>query len=144
MAKFIDPEIQAHLLKGGKIKRKEFNCVIFLDEKGVLVHKAEWQNAPSVALDLRRIDLMEDDWIIVESRYNYKKIIQDKILCLFWNHPSEGYTIGFLEKNNLISYCPFSAEIITDEGKKYALFQNCKPFNPADFNIIENIKDYKL
>lgn len=137
MAKFTDPKIQEYLLNGGKIKRKEFNCVIFLDEKGVLVHKAEWQNAPSIALDLRRIDLMEDDWIIVEPDYDWNRIIKDKILCQFWDEIEETEIpiVGYLTKK--------TAEGFRGKGW-YCFWKHCRPFNPAEFNIAKNLRDYEV
>ena len=132
MAKFTDPKIQEYLLNGGKIKRKSYDFTIFLNgNNGSLCFLC------GCAYCLNKEDLAADDWEVVKQEYDWNRIIKDKILCVFWEELEETDTpiVGYLTKK-------------TAEGFRakwwYCFWEHCKPFNPADFNIIENIKDYKL
>lgn len=65
------------------------------------------------------------------------KIIKDKILCVFSDDGDFEYklisTLGNKDDNNT---CYF-----TSQGVWY---KYCKPFNPADFNLAKDIKEYEL
>lgn len=132
--KFCDEKIQKHLLAGGKIKRKSDNFPVFLnDNNGLLSYQSDDYARTS---RINKKDLTADDWEIVEPKYNWDKIIKDKILCIFSNHfDFECFNISTLieiEYNKIIYH--------SNEG---FLYKYCKPFNPADFNIAKDLKDYK-
>ena len=131
--KFCDERIQKHLLNGGKIKRVNkdysYRSIVLGDNSFKYA-----DNGDRYQLD--RNDLEADDWEIVEPKYNWNKIIKDKILCVFSDYIDyRTYVISPLikvEDNN------FSFKTIDELS-----YGHCKPFNPADFNIAKNIKDYE-
>lgn len=132
--KFFDERIQNHLLNGGKIKRVSENSRItyrpikFIDDMLCFADK------PNEYYRLSKNNLATDDWEIVEPEYDWDKIIKDKILCVFSNE--ENYRNIRLSRLSLIS-----------DGKFKLLgglsFNYCKPFNPAEYNIVKNIKEYE-
>lgn len=128
--KFCDERIQNHLLNGGKVKRKLGSCniIMHIGENGFI-----FDNSGSFYVFCEQ-DLTSDDWEIVESEYDWDKIIKDKILCIFSNE--ENYRNVRLSRLSLVS-----------DGKFKLLgglsYNYCKPFNPADFNIAKNIKEYE-
>ena len=126
--KFCDERIQKHLLNGGKIKRRDFDIEIGLNKEKRLSCDC------SRYYILTQYDLMVDDWEIVEPKYDWDKIIKDKILCVFGKGMNQYYIVGYLQG-------------INSDGKFELLgglnYDCCKPFNPADFNIDKNIKDYE-
>ena len=121
--KFCDEKIQKHLLNGGKIKRVNkdysYRSIILGDNSFKYA-----DNGDRYQLD--RNDLEADDWKIVEPKYNWNKIIKDKILCVFSDYEDyRTYVISPLikvEDNN------FSFKTIDELS-----YGHCKPFNPADF-----------
>lgn len=127
-----DEKIQKHLLHGGKIKRKletyevvlhiNKNC-LFLDDDGDV-------------FNIGITDLMFNDWEIVEPEYNWDKIIKDKVLCMFYDNVEdmEDSHLGYLTKKTI---CGF----YRNDG--FCAWRHCKPFNPAEFNIAKNIKEYE-
>ena len=127
--KFCDERIQNHLLNGGKIKRKSDNFSVFLNKYGSMCYQ-------NMYYSINKNDLTADDWEIAESDYDWNKIIKDKILCVFSDYEDyRTYVISPLikvEDNN------FSFKTIDELS-----YGHCKPFNPADFNIAKNIKDYE-
>lgn len=128
--KFCDERIQKHLLNGGKIKRRDFDVEVGLNKEKRLSCDG------SSYYILTQYDLTVDDWEIIEPKYNWDKIIEDKVLCEFWDNfeDKENPTVGCLIKKtaegSYKSECAFS-------------WKHCKPFNPADFNIAKNIKEYE-
>lgn len=128
--KFCDERIQNHLLNGGKVKRRLGSCniIMYIGENGFI-----FDNSGSFYVFCEQ-DLTSDDWEIVESEYDWDKIIKDKILCIFSNE--ENYRNVRLSRLSLVS-----------DGKFKLLgglsYNYCKPFNPADFNIAKNIKEYE-
>ena len=128
--KFCDERIQNHLLNGGKIKRRDFDVEVGLNKEKRLSCDC------SRYYILTQYDLTVDDWEIVEPEYNWDKIIEDKILCVFSDYEDyRTYVISPLikvEDNN------FSFKTIDELS-----YGHCKPFNQADFNIAKNIKDYE-
>lgn len=130
--KFFDKKIQNHLLNGGKIKRRNNNIwryrPILINDKNVLVF-ADTEDY----YILTKLDLTTDDWENVESKYDWDKIIKDKVLCVFSD--DENY------KEEVIS-------ILTKVDDDYYTtnglwFKYCKPFNSDDYNIVKNIKEYE-
>ena len=125
--KFCDERIQKHLLSGGKIKRKSDNFPVFLNEYGNMCYQDMYYT-------INKNDLTADDWKIVEPEYDWDKIIKDKVLCVFGKGMNPYYIIGYLQG-------------INSEGKFELLggldYDCCKPFNPADYNIIKNTKEYE-
>lgn len=131
--KFCDEIIQKHLLNGGKIKKTGnvgiVNCPIMF--KNCLLEFANGGKYPFSILDLT-----VDTWEIVEPEYDWDEIIKDKILCVFWDdfEYKENPTVGCLTKKTAEGFfkseCDFS-------------WKCCKPFNPADFNIAKDLKEYE-
>lgn len=132
--KFFDEKIQKHLLNGGKIKkvsesrRIDYRPIKFIDDMLCFADK------PDEYYRLSKNNLTTDDWEIVEPEYDWDKIIKDKILCVFSDE--ENYRNMRLSRLSLISNGKF---ILL--GGLY--FNYCKPFNPADFNIAKDLKDYE-
>ena len=128
--KFCDERIQNHLLNGGKIKRRDFDLEVGLNKEKRLSCDC------SRYYILTQYDLTVDDWEIVETKYNWDKIIKDKILCVFSHQENFEYNmISILNKKDEDNDC-----YITSQGTRY---RYCKPFNPADFNIAKDLKDYE-
>ena len=128
--KFCDERIQKHLLNGGKIRNNTYegsyviyignNCIIRKDNDEYYTIKGQ--------------DLSSDKWEIIETKYNWDKIIKDKVLCVFSD-----------DKN-------FKDEIISiltkiDDDYYYTTnglwFKYCKPFNQEEFNIVNDISEYE-
>ena len=129
--KFCDERIQNHLLNGGKIKRRDFDLEVGLNKEKRLSCDC------SRYYILTQYDLTVDDWETVEPKYNWDKIIKDKILCIFSHQENFEYKIiSILSKKDEDNDCYF-----TYQGTRY---RYCKPFNPADFNIVEDLKEYEL
>lgn len=130
--KFYDEKIQNHLLNGGKIKRSSEPFIIFFDSTGNLCYECSNYN---ISYTINKNDLLADDWEIIEPKYNWNKIIKDKILCVFSSMPDyKDVLISTLTKIN------DNDHYYTAQGLWY---KYCKPFNPKDFNIAENIKEYE-
>lgn len=133
--KFCDERIQKHLLNGGKIKKSDKGIwkyrPIVINEDNVLVFADSEEY-----YTLSKQDLTTGDWEIVEAEYNWDKIIEDKILCQFWDEieDADEPRVGYLARK--------TEEGFYVNGWNYR-WNNCKPFNPADFNIAKNIKEYE-
>lgn len=130
--KFCNKKIQKHLLNGGKIKKKleTYEIILQIDENGF------FRDNDGDFYQINKSDIAADNWVIVEPRYNWNKIIKDKILCQFWDEPKEKdipYT-GFLDKKTIEGFYKVNGSII---------WKHCKPFNPKEFNIAKNIKEYE-
>lgn len=130
--KFCDERIQKHLLNGGKIKRK---CDSFYKNIHITNNDYFVDNDYSY-YDITRDDLIVDDWEIVELEYDWNKIIKDKILCIF----SDYENFYFSHISTLIKINYEDNKYMTDKDISY---KYCKPFNPADFNIAKDLKEYK-
>lgn len=135
--RFCDERIQKHLLNGGKIKKVSKN-------KG-------WDYRPIVLDDellkftdngddyiITKRDLTSNDWEIIEPEYKWEKIIKNKVLCVFSNTEDfkDAVITMLKEKNN------------DDDSYSYYTtcgfcYEYCKPFNPADFNIAKDLKEYE-
>lgn len=137
--KFCDEKIQKHLLMGGKIKRKSDNFPVFLNEYGNMCYQDMYYT-------INKNDLTADDWEIVEPEYDWDKIIKDKILCVFnyINEPNDLYglypILGYLKEYKPDEDYKFTGVMI-DSCK--ADFKQCKPFNPADYNIVKDLNGYE-
>lgn len=131
--KFCDKKIQKHLLNGGKITRKNkgifnYRSIKLIDN--ILCFTDE--NHSKYIID--SVDLTTDDWEIVEPEYNWDKIIEDKVLCVFSDYEDfSSIRISTLYHKNDDVY-------FTDNDVPYSY---CKPFNPANFNIIKDLKEYE-
>ena len=128
--KFYDERIQNHLLNGGKIKRRDFDVEVGLNKEKRLSCDC------SGYYILTQYDLTVDDWEIVEPEYDWDKIIKDKILCVFWDE--EKYTdipcFGYLSRKTEVGFYRINGP---------CFWKHCKPFNPNDFNIAKDLKEYK-
>ena len=131
--KFCDERIQKHLLNGGKIIYSDLHYPIFL-RGGTICFKNG--SGEILSYSIREDDLTDDDWEIVEHEYNWDKIIKDKVLCEFWDEEkdTDDPCVGLLAKRTTIGFYRTNG---------CCLWKHCKPFNPADFNIAKNIKDYE-
>lgn len=139
--KFCDKKIQECLLNGGEIKRESYDFLMSMDDNnGRLNYQC------NDAYCINREDLTADDWEIVETKYDWDKIIKNKVLCVFngINNHNDLYGIypilGYLVKYNENENYKFTAVMI-DSCR--AEFINCKPFNPAEFNIAKDLKEYE-
>ena len=128
--KFCDEKIQNHLLKGGKIKRRDIDVVVSINKEKRLSCDC------SKFYILTQYDLIYDDWEIVEPEYDWDKIIKDEILCQFWNElkETENPIVGYLDKKTAEGFCV--------KGW-YCSWEHCKPLNTTDYNIAKNIKEYE-
>lgn len=128
--KFCDERIQKHLLNGGKVKRRDIDVVVSINKEKRLSCDC------SKFYILTQYDLIYDDWEIVEPEYDWDKIIEDKILCQFWDELEETNTpcVGYLTKKTVDGFY---------KSEWYCSWKHCKPFNPKDFNIVNNIKEYE-
>ena len=142
--KFCDERIQRHLLNGGKIKKADSGIgwdyrPIKLD--GELLVFADNGDDYIITKD----DLI-NDWEIIGPEYDWDKIIEDKVLCVFnyINDPNDLYglypILGYLKEYKLDEDYKFTGVMI-DSCK--ADFKQCKPFNPSDYNIIKDLKEYE-
>ena len=126
--KFCDERIQKHLLSGGKIKRRDIDVVVSINKEKRLSCDC------SGYYILTQYDLTVDNWETVEPKYDWDKIIKDKVLCIFSSDESF--------KDKIVS-------ILTKIDDKYYYttsglwFKYCKPFNLEEFNIAKNIKEYE-
>lgn len=128
--KFCDERIQKHLLSGGKIKRLSdtYEIVIGINCNGVIC------DSDYSYYSFSDIDLTTDDWKIIEPKYDWDKIIKDKILCIFSDDKDF--------KDEIIS-------ILTNIDDDYYYttnglwFKYCRLFNPAEFNIAKDLKEYE-
>ena len=126
--KFCDERIQKHLLNGGKIKRRDIDVVVSINKEKRLSCDC------SKFYFLTQYDLIYDDWEIVEPEYDWDKIIKDKVLCVFGKGMNQYYIVGYLQG-------------INSDGKFELLgglnYDYCKPFNPAEYNIAKDLKEYE-
>lgn len=130
--KFCDERIQKHLLNGGKIKRVDSDCIIYLNDNCELYCESSYLSP----YFLVKKDLTVNTWEIVEPEYDWDKIIKDKILCVFWDdlEDKENPTIGCLTEKTAEGFCV--------KGW-YCSWEHCKPLNTIDYNIAKNIKEYE-
>ena len=128
--KFCDKKIQKHLLNGGKIRKRDIDIVVSINEEKRLSCDC------SGYYILTQYDLTDEDWEIVEPEYDWDKIIEDKILCQFWNElkETENPIVGYLTKKTSEGFCI--------KGR-YCSWKHCKPLNTTDYNIAKNIKEYE-
>lgn len=131
--RFCDERIQNHLLNGGKIKRESCNFLMFLNNSGFLCYQSDGQVHTCC---INNKDLTANDWEIVEPEYDWDKIIKDKILCVFWvgiedeDEPRVGYLTRKTAEGFYVNEWNF-------------LWKHCKPFNPTDYNIAKDLKEYE-
>lgn len=133
--KFCDKKIQECLLNGGEIKRNDDELWFNLRHMKLIDDVLRFTDGKKEPCEIDRGDLLADDWEIVEPEYDWDKIIKDKVLCVFSSdYKTEYYIVGYLEK-------------IESDGK-FKLFDGldypyCKPFNPSEFNIVKDLKEYE-
>lgn len=132
--KFCDERIQKHLLNGGKIKKSTHCYPIFLGKEGTLCFNSDINTIFDYSIEKK--DLTSDDWEIVEPEYDWDKIIKDKILCQFWdeNEDADEPRVGYLTR--------MTAEGFYINGWDFC-WKYCKPFNPAEFNIAKDLREYE-
>lgn len=125
--KFCDERIQKHLLSGGRIKRKikTKDTIIHIGDFGYFYDDKNFYNFSIT-------DLTVDDWEIIEHEYYWDKIIKDKLLCVFSDDRDF--------KDGVISTLSNVGDYYTANGIWY---KYCKPFNPAEFNIAKDLKEYE-
>lgn len=130
--KIYDEKIQKHLLYGGKIKREleTYEVVLHIDENRFFL------DDDGDIFNITITDLMYNDWEIVEPEYDWDRIIKDKILCEFWDEieDKENPCVGCLSKKTVEGFYRNGWD---------CFWKCCRPFNPNDFNVAKNIKDYE-
>ena len=128
--KFCDEKIQNHLLKGGKIKRSDIDVVVSINKEKRLSCDC------SKFYILTQYDLIYDDWEIVESEYDWDKIIKDKVLCEFWDDEkdTEDPRFGYLSRKTELGFY---------RNGWSCKWKCCKPFNPAEYNVAKDLKEYE-
>lgn len=135
--KFCDERIQRHLLNGGKIKRIDENCCIGYRPIKFINDTLCFANKSNDYYILSKNNLTTNDQEIVEPEYNWDKIIKDKVLCIFSDYEDfRTFNISTLIKINLNNntYRTNNNNII---------YGYCKLFNPNDFNIAKDLKEYE-
>ena len=128
--KFCDEKIQKHLLNGGKIKRCDIDVEVSINKDKRLSCNC------SKFYILTQYDLIDNNWEIVEPEYNWDKIIKDKILCVFSQQENFGYKI----------ISTVSKKYEDNDGyftSKGVWYKYCKPFNPEEFNVAKDLKEYE-
>lgn len=133
--KFCDEKIQKHLLNGGKIKRVDDNRRFEYKEIMLFDNALCFVDDPNEYYTLDKKDLTADDWEIVEPEYDWDKIIKDKVLCVFWND-------GFEDCLNIDTLRGISKNGNFIDGNG-CICDNCRLFNPADFKIAKDFKEYE-
>lgn len=132
--KFCDEKIQECLLNGGKIKRTNQKFSYYLSES--LKRFCYKYNNEIREYSISKEDLEADDWTIVEPEYDWDKIIKDKILCIFSHQEDFEYkAIATLNRINNRDDTYFTSQGVW--------FRYCKPFNPAEYNIAKDLKEYE-
>lgn len=131
--KFCNKKIQKHLLDGGKIKRR-------IETREIIIHLAKtgsFFNDKGDVFYISITDLTANDWEIVKPKYDWDKIVKDKILCHFWDNNQETQTpcMGYLEEK--------AADGFRRCGDGYATWKNCAPVKIEQFNIAKDLKDYE-
>lgn len=133
--KFCDERLQKHLLNGGKIKKSDKGIwkfrPIVINKDNILVFEDTKEH-----YILSKQDLTTGDWEIIEYEYNWNKIIKNKILCVFSDDKDfKTFSISTLinvnYKNN------------TYRTNYNMIYNYCKPFNYEEFNVAEDLKEYK-
>lgn len=130
--KFCDERIQKHLLNGGKVKRPFLAKPIYYNDYSVVF---EYNDKEKIYC-LNKVDLAAYDWEIVEPEYDWDKIIKDKILCVF----SQQENFEYKRVSTLYKRDDSDVPYFTSQG---AWYKYCKPFNPAEFNIAKDLKEYE-
>lgn len=142
--KFCDEKIQEYLLNGGKIKRIDDKCRFEYREVMLIDDVLRFADEEKEPCEIGRSDLIANDWEIVEPEYDWYKIIEDKVLCVFnyIDDPNDLYglypILGYLIKYKPDEDYKFTG-VMVDSCK--ADFRKCKPFNPTEYNIAKNLKD---
>lgn len=130
--KFYDERIQKHLLSGGKIirvnKNHDYRPIILGDNSYEYADNGDYYQ-------LDRKDLESDDWVIIDPEYDWDKIIEDKILCVFSDYRDF--------KNNTLSTLRHKDEefYYTEDRKIYSY---CKPLNLKEYNVAKDLKEYEI
>lgn len=128
--KFCDERIQKHLLNGGKVRNNTYegSYVIYIDDN--LIIKKDNDEYYTI----KGQDLFSDKWEIVETKYNWDKIIKDKVLCIFSDNEN-------FKNSTLSTLIAKDKEFYYAENR--AIYKYCKLFNPADYNIDIDLKEYE-
>lgn len=156
--KFCDKEIQEELSKGGKVYRKFWSTstwlkFIYIDRKDKSIRANDGSNYTVNYWDLNSDDwkILEDNEDNIENKYNQKKIIDEHILCVFWDddmaHEFTQYRIGRLLSidyvDNTWKYIAEFVEFNGYEQKVYTdSFKHYKPIELKDYNVMNNEQDY--
>lgn len=133
--KFCNKKLQQHLLNGGKIKQKNTGFIQFREiwlKDGCLKFVSDDTN-----YQVTKESLTSNVWEIIPIKYDWVKIVKDKILCQFWDNNQETQTpcVGYLVEKvaNGFRRC----------GDGYATWKNCAPVKIEQFNIAKDLKEYE-
>lgn len=130
--KFYDEIIQKHLLKGGKIRNNTYegSYVIYIDDN-LIIKKDNGEY-----YTIKGQDLSSERWEIVETKYNWDKIIKDKILCVF----SDNKDFKTFNISTLV-YVNYKND--TYKTNDDMIYSYCKPFAYEEYNVAEDLKEYE-
>ena len=133
--KCCDEKIQNHLLKGGKITLPFFDSPLYYNDFSLVF---KYNNKEKIYC-LNKKDLTSNDWEIVEPKYDWDKIIEDKILCEFSN--DEDFKDDEKVISILTSIDEYRGFYYNSQGFRY---KYCKPFNQSAYiNVDEDLKEYE-
>lgn len=130
--KFCDERIQKHLLNGGKIRNNTYegSYVIYIGNN-LIIKKDNGEY-----YTIKGQDLYSDKWEIVETKYNWNKIIKDKVLCVF----SDDKDFKTFSISTLINVNYRNDTYKTNDNMAY---NYCKPFDYEEYNVVEDPKYYE-
>ena len=131
--KFYDERIRKHLLKGGKIRNNTYegSYIIYIGNNAII------RKDNDECYTINGQDLYSDKWEIVETKYNWDKIIDDKILCVF------SYYEDFRTFNiSTLVYVDYKND--TYKTNENMIYNYCKPFDYEEFNVAKDLKEYEL
>lgn len=133
--RFCDERIQKHLLKGGKIKQKNTGFIQFREiwlKDGCLKFVSDDTN-----YTVTKESLTSNVWEIIPIKYDWDKIVKDKILCQFWDNNQETQIpcVGYLEEK--------AADGFRRCGDGYGAWKNCAPVKIEQFNIAKDLREYE-
>lgn len=133
--KFCDKEIQEHLLKGYTVRYKRPMLGTYANVR-MVEGQLKYFPAPTFTASyiVDNYTLTDDSWEIVEDDFDWDKIIEDKILCVFSDYKD-------FRSARISNVSKVSSDLFyTREGKNY---NYCKPFVPSEYNIVKNLADYQ-
>ncbi len=126
--KLTDKEIIEALKAGKKIKSKRVSCYLKYDTG----YGRITSDRGEALYDL--LTLMEiGDFEIVEPEIDWEKVVKEKYLCLFWNHPDDVKYFGYLMK--------FENKYKTCMAGCIRYFKHCRPLRADEVKLVTDEKE---